>query len=60
MTEDGWLIGLTAVVWGVLALLYATVPMFSMPGSALIWCSGAILFVGLAALVVRAERRRAS
>ena len=59
MTEDGWLIALTALVWGALALLYAYVPMFSMPGSALIWGSGAILFIGLAALIAWAEKRSA-
>jgi hypothetical protein len=59
MTEDGWLIALSAVVWGALAVLYAFVPMFDMPGSALIWGSGAVVFVGLAALIARAERRNA-
>lgn len=59
MTEDGWLIALTALVWGALALLYAYVPMFSMPGSALIWGSGAILFIGLTALIAWAEKRSA-
>ena len=56
MTEDGWLITLTAVVWGMLALLYAFVPMLNMPGSALIWGSGAAVFIGLAALIIRSEK----
>ena len=60
MTEDGWLIALTAAVWGVLAMLYAFVPMLNMPGSALIWGSGTVVFIGLAALVVRAEKRNVS
>ena len=60
MTEDGWLIALTAAVWGVLALLYAFVPMLNMPGSALIWGSGAAVFIGLTALIIRAEKRSAS
>ena len=60
MTEDGWLIALAAVVWGALAFLYALVPMFDMPGSALIWGSGAVVFIGLAAFIVRAERHTAS
>jgi hypothetical protein len=55
MTEDGWLIALTAVVWGVLALLYAFVPMLNMPGNALIWGSGAVVFIIIAALIARAE-----
>jgi hypothetical protein len=59
VTEDGWLIALTAAVWGVLAFLYAFVPMFNMPGSVLIWGSGAAVFVGLAAFIVRSEKRGA-
>ena len=60
MTQDGWLIASTAVVWGALAFLYAFVPMFNMPGSALIWGSGAAVFIGLAALIIWAEKTGAS
>jgi hypothetical protein len=57
VTEDGWLIGTVAAVWAALAALYAFVPMFDMPGSALVWGSGAVIFFVLAALTARAERR---
>jgi hypothetical protein len=59
MSEDGWLIGLVSAIWTALAALYAFVPMFNMPGSALVWGSGAVIFLGLTALVVRAERQPA-
>ena len=58
MTEDGWLIALVAGIWTALAAFYAFVPMFKMPGSALVWGSGAFMFVALVALVVGAEMRR--
>lgn len=57
MSEDGWLIGVVCVVWLALAALYALVPMFDMPGSALVWGSGAAIFAALTGLIVRAERR---
>jgi hypothetical protein len=57
MTEDGALIALVAAVWAALAALYALVPMFDMPGSALVWGSGAALFAALAVAIARAERR---
>jgi hypothetical protein len=56
MSEDSWLIGLVGAIWTALATLYAFVPMFNMPGSALVWGSGALIFLGLTALVVRKER----
>lgn len=59
MTEDGWLIGLVSAIWIALAALYAFVPMFDMPGSALVWGSGAVIFVALTVLVGRADRRSA-
>ncbi len=58
MTEDGWLIALVAGIWSALAALYGFVPMFEMPGSALVWGSGAFMFVALVMLVVGAEARR--
>jgi Na+-driven multidrug efflux pump len=57
MSEDGWLIGLVSAIWIALAALYAFVPMFDMPGSALVWGSGAAIFLALTALVARAEGR---
>jgi hypothetical protein len=44
-------------VWLALAVVYATVPMFAMPGYAVVWGWGALVFLGLAALVVAASRR---
>lgn len=57
MREDAWLIGAVSAIWLVLAGLYAFVPMFNMPGSALVWGSGAAIFLALAVLVAGAERR---
>lgn len=36
MSLDAFLLGLIGAVWGVLALLYAYVPAFHMPGSTLV------------------------
>ena len=58
MTEDSVLIGLVSLIWLALAALYAFVPMFAMPGSAVVWGSGAIVFVVLAAIAAIAEFRR--
>jgi hypothetical protein len=58
MTEDSVLIGLVSLIWLALAALYAFVPMFAMPGSAVVWGSGAIVFVVLAAIAANAEFRR--
>lgn len=57
MSEDGWLIGIVSAIWIALAALYAFVPMFNMPGSALVWGSGAVIFLGLTVLIAQAERR---
>jgi hypothetical protein len=57
MTEDGWLIVLVSAIWAALAAAYALVPMLDMPGSALLWGSGAVIFAGLAALIIRAETK---
>jgi hypothetical protein len=58
MSEDTWLIVLVFATWAVLALLYAFVPMFAMPGSTVVWGGGGALFLALAALIALAERRR--
>lgn len=55
MTEDSFLLGLVCLIWAALAALYAFVPMFSMPGSALVWGSGALVFFGLAAMTLGRE-----
>lgn len=57
MAEDSSLIGLVSITWIALAGLYAFVPMFDMPGSAVVWGSGALVFLVLAFLVVRAQGR---
>lgn len=55
MTLDVRLISLVALVWAVMAVLYATVPMLAhMPGSAMLWGSGAGIFALLAGAVWRA------
>lgn len=56
MSEDGWLVGLVFAVWATLALLYAAVPLLQMPGSTLVWGSGAALFLGLGLVIAISER----
>jgi hypothetical protein len=58
MTLDVRLIGLVALVWAAMAALYAFVPMLAhMPGSAMLWGSGAGIFAALALATRRAEKR---
>jgi hypothetical protein len=57
MNEDSWLFGIVFAVWLTLAVVYAVVPMFSMPGYAVVWGWGALVFLGLAALIAVATRR---
>lgn len=57
MTEDSVFIGLVSLIWIALAALYAFVPMFAMPGSAIVWGSGAAVFLALAVIIAIAERR---
>lgn len=57
MTQDSGLFLSVFVVWVVLAIVYATVPMFAMPGYAVVWGLGSLVFLGLAALTARAVRR---
>lgn len=40
-----------------LAIVYAAVPMFSMPGYAVVWGWGALVFLGLAVLAGLPVRR---
>lgn len=60
MTEDSILFGLVSLVWAALASLYAFVPMFSMPGSAVVWGSGALIFLGLTIAIAVRESRSTS
>lgn len=62
MNEDSLLFLVVFAVWFALAIVYATVQMFAMPGYAVVWGWGAAVFLGLAALVgvaSRSSRRRA-
>ena len=56
MTEDSVFIGLVSLIWIALAALYAFVPMFAMPGSAVVWGSGAAVFLVLAVIIAISER----
>ena len=55
MTEDSILIAFVCLIWAALAALYAFVTMFSMPGSAMVWGSGAAVFLGLTIMTVARE-----
>jgi hypothetical protein len=55
MTEDSVFIGLVSLIWMALAALYAFVPMFAMPGSAVVWGSGAAVFLVLAVIIAITE-----
>lgn len=57
MTEDSLLIGVVSLIWIALAALYAFVPMFAMPGSAIVWGSGGAIFLTLAVIIAVSERR---
>ena len=58
MSRDSLLFLAVFAVWIALAILYATVPMFAMPGYAAVWGYGSLVFLGLAALTALAVRRR--
>lgn len=58
MSDDSLLFLAVFVVWLLLAVLYAVVPMFAMPGYAAVWGYGSLVFLGLAALTAIAVRRR--
>ena len=55
---DAVLFGIVFVVWGTLALMYATIPMIQMPTSFRVWGLGAVLFLVLTILTVLAGRGR--
>lgn len=57
---DTVLLGIVFVVWGVLALMYATIPMIQMPTSFRVWGLGALLFLVLTILTALAGRGRGS
>lgn len=47
-----------AVVWSVLAAVYALAPGLGMPGYARVWGAGAVVFLILAVVLVGATKRR--
>lgn len=53
MNEDFWLIVPIAVVWALLGLAYALADWGNMIGYAWVWGFGSLLFLGLAALLLR-------
>ena len=53
---DALLFGIVFVVWGALALMYATIPMIQMPTSFRVWGLGAVVFLVLTILTVLAGR----
>jgi hypothetical protein len=55
---DTVLLGIVFVVWGALALMYATIPMIQMPTSFRVWGLGALLFLVLTILTALAGRGR--
>ena len=55
---DALLFGVVSVVWGALALMYATIPMIQMPNSFRVWGLGAVVFLVLTILTVFAGRGR--
>jgi len=61
MREDILLFLAVFAVWLLLAIAYAVIPALAMPGYAVVWGWGAVVFAGLAlgvALAVRRSRRR--
>ena len=53
MNEEFWLILPVAIVWALLAVVYALAPWGDMIGYARVWGFGSLLFLGLAALLLR-------
>jgi len=59
MKEDSILFLAVFAAWALLAVLYATVPMFAMPGYAAVWGWGSLVFLALAVLIAAASREHA-
>lgn len=51
------LVLMIAAVWAALAAVYALSPALGMPGYVRVWGAGALLFIALAAILIRAWRR---
>ena len=60
MHSDAVMFAVVFAVWLALAVLYATVPMFAMPGYATVWGWGALVFLALAGLTIFARWRGGS
>jgi hypothetical protein len=58
MSRDSLLFLAVFAVWLALAILYATVPFFAMPGYASVWGFGSVVCLGLAVVTALAVRRR--
>jgi membrane protein implicated in regulation of membrane protease activity len=57
MHSDAAIFAIVFALWLVLAGLYATVPMFAMPGYAVVWGWGSVVFLLLAGIIAGAVRR---
>lgn len=57
MNEDFWLILTVALVWALLAAVYALAPWGDMIGYARVWGVGSLLFLVLAGLLLRRPRK---
>ena len=60
MNEDFWLILTVALVWALLAAVYALAPWGDMIGYARVWGAGSLLFLVLAGLLLLRGPRNAS
>jgi hypothetical protein len=58
LNQDSLLFLAVFAVWILLALVYAVVPMFAMPGYAAVWGYGSLVFLGLSIVTTVAARRR--
>jgi len=57
MKQELLLLLAVAVVWSVLAAVYALAPGLGMPGYARVWGAGALIFLVLAAILRYAAKR---
>jgi hypothetical protein len=57
ITLEAGLVIAVAVVWGVLAAIYQFSPSLGMPGYVRVWGAGAVVFLALAAVLVRSGKR---
>lgn len=58
MKDELVLILFVVVVWSGLALVYALAPGLEMPGYARVWGAGAIVFLGLAAVLMASRTKQ--